>query len=53
MNFGQNWLELTGRLERVEMGRNLIQGEMESITIPFYTPIQYILAIPIEMEWNP
>ena len=38
MNFGQNWPELP---ERAEMGRNLIRGGMEGITIPVYIGMRY------------
>ena len=50
MNFGQNWPELP---ERAEMGRNLIRGGMEGITILLYTPVRYIPAIPVGTERNP
>ena len=47
---GRNWSE---RPEQAEMGQNLIQGGMEGISIPFYTPVRYIPAVSAEMEWNP
>ena len=50
MNFGWNWPELP---ERAEMGRNLIRGGIEGITILLYTPVRYILAIPAGTERNP
>ena len=50
MNFGRN---LPEHPKRAEMGRNLIRGGMEGVTIPFYTPVQDIPAIPAGTERNP
>ena len=50
MNLGQNFPE---RLKWAKMGRNLIRGGMEGVTIPFYTPVQDIPAIPAGTERNP
>ena len=39
--------------EQAEVGRNLIRRGMEGITIPFYTPVRYIPAVPAGTERNP
>ena len=41
------------RPKLAEMGRNLIRGGMDGITIPFYTPVRDIPAVPARTERNP